>query len=168
MHRLALPTDFDAVHAIYMHEEVVPFLGVDPMAKADFRPVFDALVAGGCFFVVERGGVVRGFYRAVRHEGRARHAAYLGTLAVSPEEKGTGFAAAMMTEAIARLADAGVLRVELMLEADNPRARAFYRKLGFELEGTQRAAYKRAGQDHYIDELMMARLLAPLPRATAA
>jgi len=168
MHRLAQLTDLDAVHAIYMHEEVVPFLGVDPMSKADFQPIFDALVAGGGFFVVERGGQVRGFYRAVRHEGRAGHGAYLGTLAVSPDEKGSGFAAGMVAEAMDRLADAGVLRIELMLEADNPRALAFYRKLGFEHEGTLRAAYKRAGQAHYVDELLMARLLAPLPRAEVA
>lgn len=30
-HRLATAEDLEAVHAIYMHEDVVPFLGFDPM-----------------------------------------------------------------------------------------------------------------------------------------
>lgn len=164
MNRLAQATDVEAVHRIYMHDEVVPFLGVEPMSLAAFQPVFDGLLAGGGFHVVEHAGVVQGFYRVQRHAGRAGHTAYLGTLAVSPGAKGTGFAAAMMNEAIHRLATEGVLRVELMLEADNPRAMAFYRKLGFEYEGTLRAAYKRAAQAHYVDEILMARLLTPLPR----
>jgi RimJ/RimL family protein N-acetyltransferase len=53
----------------------------------------------------------------------------------------------------------GIRRVELMVEADNPRAFAFYRKLGFEQEGRLRAAYKRANELDFVDELLMARLL---------
>jgi len=53
--------------------------------------------------------------------------------------------------------------VELMVEADNQRAFAFYTKLGFVQEGLLRAAYKRAGDPHYIDEIYMARLLTELP-----
>jgi RimJ/RimL family protein N-acetyltransferase len=68
----------------------------------------------------------------------------------------------MISEAIRRLKDAGVLRVELTVEADNPRAFAFYKKLGFVLEGTQRSAYKRADQEKYIDELFLAKFLGPL------
>lgn len=39
---------------------------------------------------------------------------------------------------------------------------------GFEHEGTLRAACKRAGQAHCVDELLMARLLVPLPQAGVA
>jgi ribosomal protein S18 acetylase RimI-like enzyme len=135
------------------------------LASEQFEPIFASLVSSKCFFVAELGGVLKGFYRVARHEGRANHAAYLGTLAVTPEEKGSGFAFRMVTEAIECLKEQGVLRVELMLEADNPRALAFYKKLGFVQEGTMRAAYKRAGQRHFIDELFLARLLEPLPRS---
>jgi len=166
MRRLANTSDFESVYSIYMHEEVVPFLGVDPMSKEEFEPIFTSLVSSKCFFVVELAGIVKGFYRVTRHEGRANHGAYLGTLAVSPEEKGSGFAFRMVTDAIERLNEQGVLRVELMLEADNPRALAFYKKLGFVQEGTMRAAYKRASQAHYIDELILAKLLKPLPRGS--
>ena len=58
-----------------------------------------------------------------------------------------------------RLAASGIRRVELSVEADNPRAIAFYQRFGFVHEGTQRAAYKRAGEDGYVDELMYGLLL---------
>jgi len=162
MLRLANLADLDTVYEIYMHEEVIPFLGFDPMAKPEFGKIFGTLVASKNFFVVEKGGIVKGFYRVTRHEGRARHVAHLGTLAISLREKGSGFAFEMISDAIGRLKDAGVLRVELTLEADNPRALAFYKKLGFVLEGTMLAAYKRVDQEEYIDELFLAKLLGPL------
>lgn len=160
-HRLASLSDLDAIHAIYMDDGVIPFLGVDPMPKDAFSKVLESLVGGGNFYVVEDQGRVLGFYRISRHEGRARHVAYLGTFAVAPAAQGTGLAAAIVKSVVETLKADGVLRVELMLEADNPRALKFYQKLGFEHEGTLRAAYKRAGQEHYVDELLMAKILLP-------
>lgn len=162
LHRLATLADFDAVYAIYMADEVIPYLGFDPMSRAAFLGVMQGLVASRAFYVVERDGQVRGFYRASRREGRASHVACLSTLAVAPETQGQGLAQSMIEAAIARLQSEGVSRVELTLEADNPRALRFYGKLGFELEGTLRGAYKRAGDAHYVDELLMARLLSPI------
>lgn len=159
--RPAAMEDADAVYAIYMHEEVIPYLGFDPMSRQAFQPVFDTLLASKGFFVVEVDGEVGGFYRATRYEGRAAHVAYLGTLAVAPMHKGSGLALRMVNGAIERLAAQGVRRVELMLEADNPRALAFYRKLGFVHEGTMRAAYKRAHEAHFVDELFLGKLLEP-------
>ena len=147
------------MHAIYTHPEVVPYLGYDPMPLADFDPVFAGLLASGAFYVVPRDGEVRGFYRENRQKGRSRHVVTLETLAIAPSEKGTGFAAAMIGEAIDLMRADGVLRVELMVEADNARGIAFYRKLGFEQEGRLRAAYKRANQPDYVDEILMARLI---------
>jgi len=140
-----------------MHPEVVPYLGIDPAPLAEFEPVFATLVATGAFFVVPRDGLVRGFYRVNRHPGRSRHAAALETLAIDPAMKGTGFALEMIDEALTCMLADGIHRVELMVEADNPRAVAFYRKLGFEQEGRLRKAYKRAGDADYVDELLMAR-----------
>jgi len=160
MLRPAIPSDMQAVHAIYMHEQVIPYLGYDNMSLEEFRPVFEALVRSQSFYVWDAEGKVRGFCRASRHEGRASHAAYVGTFAVAADEQGSGLA----EKIIETLQADGVLRVELMLEADNPRARAFYEKLGFEHEGRLRAAYKRGNEDVYVDELLMSRLLVPLPR----
>ncbi|AHL74806.1 GNAT family acetyltransferase [Stutzerimonas stutzeri] len=159
MRRLVIPTDFDRVYDIYMHEAVVPFLGFDPMPREAFGTVFDPLFESGSFYVVEVEGRVQGFYQVRRHLGRAAHVAYLGTLAVAPEAQGSGIASAMMNDALAHLRRAGITRVELTVEADNPRAIAFYERFGFVLEGVQRAAYKRACEDRYVDELMYGLLL---------
>jgi hypothetical protein len=39
MHRLATLADLDAVYSIYMDEDVVPYLGFDPMPRDDFVKV---------------------------------------------------------------------------------------------------------------------------------
>ncbi len=160
--RLATPDDLKAVHAIYMHEEVVPYLGIDPAPLSDFEPVFAELLATRSFFVAQRDGEVRGFYRVNRQKGRSRHVAVLETVAISPAAKGTGFALEMVNEAIESMREDGILRIELLVEADNSRGFAFYRKVGFEQEGRLRAAYKRSHEPAYVDELLMARLLPPL------
>lgn len=162
-HRLATAEDLEAVHAIYMHEDVVPFLGFDPMPLRAFEAVFRSLLATRAFHVVEQDGKVAGFYRLSRHEGRARHVAYLGTFAVAPQAQGSGLARHIIEAAIARLQGEGVLRFELMLEADNPRAHRFYSRLGFTEEGWLRGAYKRASDGHYTDEILMAKLLPAVP-----
>jgi ribosomal protein S18 acetylase RimI-like enzyme len=164
MIRLARADDLAGVHAIYMHPDVVPFLGVDPMPLEAFGDVFAGLCAGATFLVLEQDGRVAGFCRVTRHAGRAAHVAYLGTFALAPAVHGRGLARAFLEHVVAQLEAQGVRRVELMVEADNAHAIAFYRRLGFEHEGTLRAAYKRAGQAHYVDELLMGRLLEELPR----
>jgi ribosomal protein S18 acetylase RimI-like enzyme len=163
MLRLSQPADLDAVYCIYMHPDVIPFLGYDPMPLDDFRPIFQELVDCRSFYILERDGDVAGFCRTTRQPGRASHVAYLGTLAVSPRWRGTGVARDLMDQIISMLAAQGILRLELMLETDNPRAFAFYKKLGFVQEGLMRAAYKRASDSHYTDEIFMAKLLAELP-----
>jgi ribosomal protein S18 acetylase RimI-like enzyme len=159
LRRLATKDDLVAVYTIYMDPEVSPYLGIDPVPLDGFRPVFDALLTTGSFFVVPRDGAVRGFYRVTRHPGRARHAAMLETLAIAPSDRGTGFARALIEEAIECMRTDGILRVELMVEADNPRGIAFYRKLGFEQEGLLKKAYKRATDADYVDEVLMAKWL---------
>ena len=159
LRRLATSADLAQVYAIYMHPEVVPFLGIDPVSLEEFGPYFTGLLASGSFFVVQRDGRVQGFYRETRQQGRSRHVVILTTLAIAPAEKGSGLAAAMLDEAIELMRAQGVLRVELTLEADNQRAFAFYRRLGFELEGRLRKAYKRASEPDYRDELVMSRWL---------
>lgn len=75
---------------------------------------------------------------------------------MGPAEQGQGLAKKIIEQVIRILRADGVPRVELMPEADNLRARAFYEKLGFEHEGRLRAAYKRGNEDVYVDELLIA------------
>ena len=90
LRRLAMPHDLAAVHAIYMHPEVVPYLGIDPVSLEGFEPYFAGLLASGAFFVVPRDGDVRGFYRATRQPGRSSHVVILTTLAIAPPKKAPG------------------------------------------------------------------------------
>jgi ribosomal protein S18 acetylase RimI-like enzyme len=160
--RLATADDLHAVHRIYMHETVLPFLGYDAMPVEPFRPIFEQLVAAGGFHVFEIEGGIAGFYNITRFPGRAAHVAQLGALATAPERQGQGVGKAMVLDALKMMEEAGVARVELQAEADNERGLAFYRKLGFVEESRQRAAYKRAGEPNYVDEVMMVKFLGPL------
>lgn len=163
MLRLATAADRDAVYSIYMHPDVNPFLGYDPMSAADFGAIFQELVDCGSFYIFERDGDVAGFIRATRQPGRAAHVAYLGTFAVAPRWHGSGIAREIMENVVSLLQAQGILRLELQVEPDNPRAIAFYHKLGFTQEGRMRAAYKRSTDARYVDEIFMGKLLAELP-----
>ena len=159
MPRLARPEDIEQVYRIYVDERVLPFLGHDPIDIKAFRVVFDGLLAAGNFYVVEREGQVAGFYRITQFEGRARHVAQLGTLAVDPRYRGSGLAQDMVASAIEQMKALGVRRAELQAEADNARGLAFYRRMGFEQEGVQRRAYRRSGENTDVDEILMVRFL---------
>ena len=162
MRRLARTEDEAAVHRIYTHPAVTPFLTFEPMTRAAFAPVFAEYLAAGDFHVFERDESIVGFYKATRMAGRAAHVAHLGPLAIAPERHGEGLGQAMLRDALAHLEAEGATRVELMAEADNARGLAFYRQLGFEIEGVQRFAYRRAGDRDYVDEVLMVQFLGEL------
>ncbi len=87
---------------------------------------------------------------------RRAHARGLG-IALAAEWQGRGVGRRLMS----RLLDwadnwAGVLRVELTVHADNERAIALYRSMGFVEEGRHRAYALKNGR--YVDAFFMARL----------
>ena len=65
----------------------------------------------------------------------------------------------IMQELIRDLRVDGVRRIELRVEADNKRAINFYKKLGFEAEGTLRKYMKRESDVDYVDVHIMGLLL---------
>ena|SRR5215469_13701807 len=155
MLRNARAADESALLPIYTHELVERFLTFDGVDAQRFKSIFRHLLESGDFFVYEVECAVVGFCKATRLPGRSSHVVHLGPLAVAPQFHGRGYAAWMLRDVLARLELSGVLRFELQVEADNPRGVAFYRKLGFEREGVQRKAYKRAGESEYVDEILM-------------
>ena len=159
MLRLARPEDIEAVHAIYMHASVIPWLAHDPMDLDAFRVVFAKLLAAENFFVEERDGAVAGFYRVTQYEGRASHVAELGTLAIHPDWQGRGLAYDMVAMALENMKAAGVIRAQLLVEPENTRAIAFYVRMGFHQESIQRRAYRRSGEPGEIDDIVMVRFL---------
>ena len=156
MKRIARESDIAQVFAIYMDATVNPFLGYDPMAMDEFLPVYAQLMSKQAFFVYELAGEVAGFYCSNRYPGRASHVAYIGTFAVAPKYHGQGVARKMLESEISALRDQGVLRIEVIVESDNVKAKRFYAKLGFEVEGTLRKFYKRSTESNYIDDHIMA------------
>ena len=162
MLRIARAEDEQVLLPIYVHELVERFLTFDSVDAQRFSGIFRKLLEDGDFFVYEADGAVVGFCKATRLPGRSRHVAHLGPLAVSPGLHGRGYGAAMLKDVLAQLERSGVLRFELLVEADNARGIAFYEKLGFEREGVQRKAYKRAAERHYVDEVMMVKFAGGL------
>ena len=155
MLRIARAADEQPLFPIYTHELIERFLTFDDVDAQRFSRIFRSLLESGDFFVYEVDHTIVGFCKATRLPGRSNHVAHLGPLAVSPQFHGRGYADAMLMGVLARLEQLGVLRFELLVEADNPRGIAFYSKLGFEREGVQRKAYKRAADSEYVDEVMM-------------
>lgn len=96
---------------------------------------------------------------------RRRHAMSLG-IAVHPDAQGQGVGRALMS-ALCDWADrwGQVLRIELTVFADNHRAIALYRQMGFFDEGLHRGFALRDGA--YADALSMARLHPDPPRWAA-
>jgi putative acetyltransferase len=123
----------------------------------------------GCRLVAVADGVIIGM--AALHSNSSLRRAHAKSLAiaVSAAWHGRGVGAQLMT----RLLDwadnwAGVLRVELLVHTDNPRAIALYERFGFVHEGRLRAYALKNG--HYVDSFAMARLHPsppPLPGGDA-
>ena len=155
VHRLATDGDLKTVYDIYMHESVVPFLGYDPMSLDTFKSVYTEFRSDNSFFIYEIDGAIAGFYKIFRRSGRTWHVAYLGILAVSPQFQGAGVGKRLMSDVIKSQRQQGVKRIELIVESDNTGGVAFYKKLGFEIEGTLKNFYKRANEDHFVDDYIM-------------
>ncbi len=71
---------------------------------------------------------------------------------------GTGVAAKLLEAAEKHAKAHGIRRLEATVRTANPRGVAFYKKRGFEVEGTRRVAAVIDGVDH--DELFIAKILS--------
>jgi len=114
--------------------------------------------AGVISLVASVGEELVGILGLHTHPGlpRRQHAADLG-MAVRDDWQGRGIGSALVRAAL-ELADGWMQlrRVSLSVFADSEPAIRLYRRLGFEVEGTQRQYTFRDGQ--YADALLMARL----------
>ncbi len=89
---------------------------------------------------------------------RCRHVGVL-SLGVHPEVQRQGIGRALMNALIAHAEASGLTRLELYVRADNERAHALYRGLGF-VEEARRARFVRLEDGRYVDDLIMTRFLA--------
>jgi L-phenylalanine/L-methionine N-acetyltransferase len=156
------PEDAAAIAATMSDPQVLASLLQLPyVTEAHWRKRIDEMNAGPTtaelFIVAERDGEVVG--NAGAHPPaavRRAHAANIG-MAVAREAQGQGVGTALMA-ALIDWADnwARLLRLELTVYTDNPRAIALYDKFGFVREGTHRAYALRNGV--FVDAHCMARL----------
>ncbi len=116
-----------------------------------------------CLIAEEEGRGIMAETSLLRlHFRMIRHVAVLG-IGVHPEAQGIGLGRALLEALLGwvrshRDEDGGrVRRVELHCRADNPRAVALYRSLGFEQEGSRRALVRR-DDGTYVDDIGMALL----------
>ncbi len=149
--------DLDAVAALLSRRGVVEGLLASPFAPGEQVRERLAKPARDCALVALAEGRVIGYASlALQTALRRRHAAGL-MLFVAPEWQRRGVGSALLA-ALLDWADgwAGLLRVELGVLEGNVAALALYRRFGFELEATQRAAVLRNGV--FVDLHAMARL----------
>jgi GNAT superfamily N-acetyltransferase len=124
-------------------EQLVDLLGVLFVQEAEFAPdaqkqrralreILADASRGRVYVAREAGGVVGMcslLYTVSTAEGGK--AAWLEDLVVRPDRRGRGIGRMLLEHAIGRARADGVLRITLLSDADNERAHALYRKLGF-------------------------------------
>ena len=81
------------------------------------------------------------------------------TMGLHPDYQGRGLGRQLAEACVAWADEHGILRLQLMMRADNQRAKALYTSLGFTLESTRRD-FMRLGEG-FVDDLVMARYRAP-------
>lgn len=87
-------------------------------------------VADGLFFVASPADKVVGTVMA----GYDGHRGWLYSVAVHPNQRGTGLGSRLVQHAEAALVQLGCLKVNLQLVASNAATAAFYQSLGFAIE----------------------------------
>ena len=163
--RSAEPGDAQAISALLgtvgTFEGTLQLPDVPVASRFEGLQKYDPL---GCKLVAGAGDEVVGWaaLQASPASLRRAHVRLLG-IALLPAWQGRGVGRKLM-ERVLDWADnwGGVLRIELFVHTDNPRAIELYRRLGFVEEGRHRAYALKDGK--YIDSLSMARLHPQPPR----
>ncbi|HEX2543943.1 MAG TPA: GNAT family N-acetyltransferase [Ramlibacter sp.] len=152
------PTDAHAVSAMLgapgAFEGTLQLPEVPVSSRIEYLQKHDPM---GCKLVAVCGGEVVGMagLHPVHPGLRRSHVRILG-IVIAPAWQGRGIGRQLLQRLLAWADDwANVLRVELNVHADNDRAIALYRSMGFVEEGRHRGYVLKAGQ--YVDALTMAR-----------
>ncbi len=131
----------DVVVEATMHQGRLP----DDFDEVDFRAGFGAWTAdqvtgdgsGSSISVVEVDGDAAGRLRVVRRDGLVE----IAGLQLLPEHQSRGVGRTVVDSVVAEARAAGV-PVELGVEKDNPRARAFWERCGFTYVGEDETEHR--------------------------
>ena len=142
-----------ALDTVSRERRYLAFLEAPPLEKTrEF--VLGCIERSDPQLVALLGDEVVGWCDIVRHQ-RPIHS-HRGTLGMGivPTHRGRGLGLRLINETIGKARDAGIVRIELTVHANNYRAISLYEKVGFVREGTQRDAIRIDGE--YGDSIAMA------------
>ncbi len=129
MRALDLTSDGEAVHALDdLAFSTVP--DYDPSTFAQFREEHLAVhnLDPGLSVIAEVDGAIAGF--ALTRVWPEDRTGFVDILAVHPDHQGRGLGAALLRDAFARYAAAGLREAKLGVATDNPRALRLYERVG--------------------------------------
>jgi putative acetyltransferase len=157
--RRATLADAAQLHRIYSHPAVLENTGHQPLSTiAQVQEWIDGIGQEAFLLVACAGDDILGALTLRTWADPAfRHKGEIGRVAVDQARSGHGVGSRLMAAAI-DLADNwfNLMRLELLVRADNPAAIRLYRKFGFTEEGIMRAYGYRNGR--YMDCMAMARM----------
>ena len=157
--RQACPQDVDFIYTLYFHEATNAGLLYEPMGKEEFLPIYNQLLAQQCKYILEANGEPVGMVKLIRQTHRTSHVCYVGGLAIHPMHFGKGYGRQLLEEVKQWAMRRGILRLELDVAEDNPRAKRLYEKSGFVVEGVLRKLAYRQAEQRFFDNYRMALLL---------
>lgn len=158
MIRKALTLDFEFFYMLYMHEQTNPYLLYEMMDRHSFQPIWSDLLQKQVLYVFEHDNNGVGMFKLIQLQHRNAHIAYLGGVAIHPDFAGKGLGNTMLQEIIELGKTMHLLRIELSTATSNERAIYLYEKLGFKKEGVLRNYTYLAGENRFLDEVMMSYL----------
>lgn len=147
--------DFDGVYEILMHKDVNPFMNYPILNKSDFKEIWLDIFARTNLW--KDGEEIVGLAVITKGTYRVKHIAYIDKLAINQNLRRKGLGTIFFNEIITSLEKDGITKIELGVEVDNERAISFYKKFGFEIEGTRKKLLNREGE--FIDNYFMAKML---------
>jgi ribosomal protein S18 acetylase RimI-like enzyme len=136
--RRATADDRQAVHRLYSEFfELSPPPPYSGSALEDELAQVDGIIDSDIAAVAADGDELVGFALARRKRGTE---GYVSDLYVRPEARRKGIARELMRLVAEALREAGVTHISLFVDADNPDARAIYRRWGFRERASQLVA----------------------------
>ncbi len=156
MIRSAAFTDFQFIRHLYFHPHINPFLLYEMEEYDHFEAIFDVLMAQKSLFIFELDGQIKGMFKLYPLAFRTSHIAYLGGVAIAPDQIGKGYGKLMLAEIVTFAKARKFTRLELSTATINHVAIATYEKVGFQQEGVMRNYTFLKSENRYIDEVKMA------------
>ena len=153
------PCDFDFVYETYTDPKTLRFMSFEKLSKEEFQPLFSNYQDEASFFKVMTETSTIGVVRLLYGTMRKAHNVQICGFSIHPHFRGQGYGKQTIHTIISMLKSQQKKRVELIVESDNPEAISLYKKCGFQKEGVLRKYYKRAHEDHYIDDYIMSYII---------